>query len=209
MRIIVPALAVLTGVGILALAQTSRPASRPTTRNTPSSMPATAPAAVAGVSAAGSAGNTRVALEAKPLQAEGLALAVHNGKALLTVAGPGIGKLLLERKSPHWPDELRVRLCLRGLESIVLSCGGKTLSGSVSSHGSASVTLCLLDEDAKEGPPLPSSSPFWAEITPHDAAGKALADLPPDGGYFELVIPKALLADDADTLKLRWVDFWR
>ena len=68
---------------------------------------------------------------------------------------------------------------------------------------------CLLDEDAKEGPPLPSSSPFWAEITPHDAAGKALADLPPDGGYFELVIPKALLADDADTLKLRWVDFWR
>ncbi|MEI7838091.1 MAG: hypothetical protein WCK05_16945 [Planctomycetota bacterium] len=209
MKRIAPVL-VLAGVALLALAQASRPASRPTSRPTsggvPTSMPATGPGEIAGVLEFGDGGE--VCLEATALQARGLALDSHNGKALLTVAGPGIGKLLLERKSPHWPAELRLRLTLQGLESIVLSCGGKTLSGSVSSHGDAGVSFCLLD-DGKEGPPLPKSSPYWTDITAHDASGKVVKGLPPAGGYFELVVPNALLADDAATLKLRWVDFWR
>lgn len=208
MRALCPALAVLVGAGALAVAQTSRPASRPTTRNTPSSMPGTAPAGPKVAVSAAQDADKNVALEAVALQAEGLALAVHDRQALLSVAGPGIGKLLLERKGAHWPDKLRLRLGLRGLESIVLTCGDKTLSGSVSSHGGAGVSLCLV-EDGREGPPLAKTSPYWTDITPCDASGKPLTDLPAEGGYFELLVPKALLTDDASTLKVRWVDFWR
>ncbi len=206
MKRIAPVL-VLAGVALLALAQTSRPASRPRSGSAPASRPVGGDTAVAAVSADGG-GKAQVSLEAVALQAQGLVLTIQDGTALLAIGGPGIGKILLERKGPHWPAELRLRLTLQGLESIVLSCGGKTLSGSVSSHGDAGVSFCLLD-DGKEGPSLPKSSPYWTDIIAHDASGKVVKNLPPAGGYFELVVPNALLADDAATLKLRWVDFWR
>jgi hypothetical protein len=46
------------------------------------------------------------------------------------------------------------------------------------------------------------------EIRALDAEGKPVQGLPPKGGWFEMAIPKVLLAESGE-LVLSWVDFLR
>jgi len=45
------------------------------------------------------------------------------------------------------------------------------------------------------------------EIRALDAKGKPVEGLPGEGGYFEMILPKALL--DANSLTIDWIDFYR
>jgi len=64
-------------------------------------------------------------------------------------------------------------------------------------------------KDGKEGPQLEKDSPYWIGIQIFDAKGKPSDGLPEQGGYFEMVVPKALLTEEAKQLTLGWIDFYR
>jgi hypothetical protein len=135
-------------------------------------------------------------------------VALADGNVIFTVTSPrGIGGATIERKGETWPQAVVLRLHLRGLESLAISCGEMKLSASVLSH-SGNARLLHLGTNGKEGPQLTKDSPHWTDVRVLDASGKPITGLPDKGGYFELAIPTALL-EKAKVMKVEWVDFYR
>ena len=140
---------------------------------------------------------------------DAIAVSTEGDKTTFTVtSGSGIGGATVERKVNRWPDELILRVHLRGLESLTLSSGDVKLAASVLSHGD-NQRLLHLWKDGKEGSQLEKDSPYWMDIQPLDAGGKANKGLPEKGGWFEMKIPKAMLTGQPKTITLEWIDFYR
>ena len=100
-----------------------------------------------------------------------------------------------------------MRLYLRGLESFTVSDEKRKLAASVLSHSSHRRLLHLW-EQGKEKKVAPAS-PYWMQVDIFDARGKPIKKLPGSGGYFELVLPGALLKDQPKKLTIHWIDFYR
>jgi hypothetical protein len=126
---------------------------------------------------------------------------------VLTIQGGGIGHATVACKPEQPPQEIILRACLRGMESLTIANEHVQWKASVLSH-SGHPTLLNLWQDGKEGPALTKDSPYWAEIRRLGADGKAVAGLPPAGGWFELRIPPEILTNTRE-LKLEWIDFYR
>jgi hypothetical protein len=125
-------------------------------------------------------------------------------RACFTVRSPsGIGSATITRTADRWPATVVVQLHLRGLESITLAAGKVTLAGSVASHGDQARWMSLLDGGKER--PVEKGSPYWTEITTRSTDGR----VPLKDGYFEIVLPPALLRHQPKTLTLRWIDFYR
>ena len=129
------------------------------------------------------------------------------GKSQLSITGDGIGRATVKCNLEQWPQDLILHAHLRGLESLTLTNEREEWKAAVSSHSDHPTLLHLL-KDGKEGPQLDKDSPYWTEIKRLDAAGKAVAGLPPDGGWFEIHIPRVLLTNKRE-IKLAWIDFHR
>ena len=129
------------------------------------------------------------------------------GKPLLSINGGGIGRATVTCKLEQWPQPIVLRAYLRGLEALTIANELVEWKASVLSH-SGHATLLHLWQDGKEGPALTKDSPHWIEIRRLGPDGKPVAGLPPDGGWFELCIPQALLTEKR-VLKLSWIDFYR
>ncbi len=133
----------------------------------------------------------------------------EGGKTILDIKSPrGIGGATLTLKAQKWPDELILRVHLRGLEHFQITSCAQSLHASVLSH-SGNKTLLSLWSDGKEGPPLDKTSPCWMEIQKMDAQGKPAEGLPKEGGLFEMRVPGVLLTDQNKTVELGWIDFYR
>jgi hypothetical protein len=132
------------------------------------------------------------------------------GRTVLGVTSPsGIGGATVERKADRWPDELVLRLHLRGLEDLRLACGDVTLRASVLSHSGNPRMLHVRRRGEEEGPELGRDDRYWGDIRAFDADGKPIDGLPQEGGWFEMAVPRALLPEREKTLSLEWIDFFR
>ncbi len=130
------------------------------------------------------------------------------GQTVFTIqAGRGIGSATIRPEAGQWPQKVIVRARLGGLEQFAISSGKLKLSGSVLSH-SGNRQLLHLWTDGKEGPQLHKDSKYWMDIRMLGADGKDVNGLPPKGGWFEMIVPKALFTDAKD-LRLDWIDFYR
>jgi len=129
------------------------------------------------------------------------------GKPLLSINGGGTGRATVTCNLEQWPQPIILRAHLRGLEALAIANELVEWKAAVLSH-SGHPTLLHLWQDGKEGPALTKDSPHWIEIRRLGPDGKPVAGLPPDGGWFELCIPQALLTDTR-VLKLSWIDFYR
>jgi hypothetical protein len=127
--------------------------------------------------------------------------------ATLDVFSPsGIGGATIMVAKGNWPTTIIFRLHLSGLESFAISNGKVKLTGSVLSHSGNTKRLYLSEDgkDGKDGEREPGT-----EIKVLDAAGKPVKGLPEKGGYFEIMLPKALLESQPKSLELGWIDFYR
>lgn len=129
-----------------------------------------------------------------------------NGVAMASVRGD-IGSASLEPANGRWPSRVLLRLHLRGLEQLSLCSGDERLALSYLSH-SGNPTLLHLWKGNAEGPALQRTSPYWTEVKVFDAAGRSTNGLPPEGGWFEVEVPLALLRD-GQPLAVDWIDFFR
>jgi hypothetical protein len=131
-------------------------------------------------------------------------------RTVFVITSPsGIGGATLERKNASWPKQVVLRIHLRGLESLSLTSGDLKLSASVASHSGNPRTLILLKKQAQDAPPLTKDSPYWTDLLTLDAKGKSVSGLPDKDGYFEMVVPQALLEENAGKLTIGWIDFYR
>ncbi len=121
----------------------------------------------------------------------------------------GIGGVSITPKLGDWPKSVIVRLHLSGLESLQMSNGKVTLSGSVLSH-SGHMRLLEIEESGKKRE-AGKDDPLWINIRMLDGQGKDIDHLPDatKGGYFEVTLPPALLSTAKPGMTLRWIDFYR
>ena len=130
-----------------------------------------------------------------------------DGKSVFTIQGDGIGHATVKCGLKSWPQEITLRIKLKGLESLTIANEKVEWKVSVSSH-SGHPTLQHLWRNGKEGQPLEKSSPYWVEIRRFDPDGKPATGLPPSDGWFELRIPQEILTG-VSQVTLSWIDFYR
>ena len=129
---------------------------------------------------------------------------VENGGAIVDVVSPsGIGGATIELKKGAWPTTIVVRLHIKGLEPFTAVGGKVKLAGYVLSH-SGNTQRLTLTEEGKDG-----QREAGTTIKVFDEQGKPTAGLPPQGGYFEIALPKALLDGQPKLLEIGWIDFYR
>jgi hypothetical protein len=126
---------------------------------------------------------------------------------VFSLKGGGIGHTTLACQAAAKPQDIILRVYLRGLESLTIANAKVQWKASVLSH-SGHPTLLHVCQDGKDGPALTKDSPYWVEIRRCGPDGKPVTGLPPEGGWFEVPIPKALLTNTRE-LKLEWIDFYR
>ncbi|MFO0884107.1 MAG: hypothetical protein U0894_07975 [Pirellulales bacterium] len=124
--------------------------------------------------------------------------------ALLKITCPkGIDKIAIRPEKGRWPQEVRLQLQLQGLEHLALRTDKHDLQFSVSSTAPHEST-CVLSADGKEQA-LHSNHPLFAKVKLHGPK----ASLPLRDGYFELIIPAALLQANPPQIAIEWIDFYR
>jgi hypothetical protein len=132
------------------------------------------------------------------------------GRATFTVVSPrGIGAATIRRRTGQWPKAVVLRLRLRGLESLTIAVGQLTLGASVSSSAPQAVRLYASETGKQREQAVDRNSCYWTDVQILNADGKRASGLPADGGWFELQLPAALLADQPAAIAVRWIDFFR
>lgn len=116
-------------------------------------------------------------------------------------SGFGIDKATIKRESDEWPKTILVRLHLGGLESFKAESGDVAVEWSVSSNGSARVSLWK----GKGELAIPTNSPYRTEVRIVGANGK----IPLKEGYFEVLLPAKLFEENPKEITLEWIDFYR
>lgn len=115
----------------------------------------------------------------------------------------GIGGTTLERTADAWPQPLRLRLRLRGLESLRLTADDVTVEWSVASTRPHDIRVTRIR--GREEKSLNKDDPLFSELR---IVADALA-IPLVNGYFEVTVPTKLLESNPRSLQLRWIDFYR
>ena len=107
---------------------------------------------------------------------------------LVAITSPsGIGKTALTRTTDKWPTAVVLRLHLKGLEGFKASNSTVTVGAEVPNSGGKPRTW--QDVEGKE--------------KPIEMSVKAV------DGHFEIRLPPAILAADAKTITVQWIDFYR
>ena len=151
--------------------------------------------------------------------ADRAAVTTEGGRAVIDVTSAGgIGGLTATAET--WPEEVVVRLRLRGLEGLEIRYGDVTIATGVSSSGQPSaLTLSVLDEDGNVQSASPSSDVYYPNIqavTPDGttavgplAAGERPPFPLPEGSALEITLPPHFHRDDQPSFTLQWIDFYR
>jgi len=137
---------------------------------------------------------------------DGIAEIITDGGTIFSVRSPsGIGNATIRQES--WPDHVSLRLYLRGLEGLAISNGSVTVKASVLSHSGHGRLLGVVNSGQEKV--VDEGDPYWTEIKAFDASGKPVQGLPAEGGYFEMVLPRALFEAKPKSLIIDWIDFYR
>ena len=109
----------------------------------------------------------------------------------------GIDRCVLKRTGDHWPEQVVLRLHLKGLESLSVAAGETSLAWAVEYAGEAGSPRIRTENIGYEGA---------AKIV---TRSKVAPRIPLEDGYFDIEIPARLLQQDPRELRLQWVDFYR
>jgi hypothetical protein len=109
----------------------------------------------------------------------------------------GIDRCVLKRTGDHWPEQVVLRLHLKGLESLSVAAGETSLAWAVEYAGEAGSPRI---RQANVGFPGGAKIVTRPNVAPR---------IPLEDGYFEIEIPARLLQQDPRELRLQWVDFYR
>ena len=129
----------------------------------------------------------------------------------------GIGGLTAT--ADEWPEEVVVRLRVRGLEGLTIRYGDVIITTGVSSSGDpVALTLSVVDDEGNVQSASPSSDIYYPDIraiTPDGttavgplAAGERPSFPLPEGSAFEIVLPPHFHRDDHPSFTLQWIDFY-
>lgn len=126
--------------------------------------------------------------------------------ALIDIHSPtGIGSARFELEAGSLPEEIVLRLHLKGLEEFRLSSAQDSIAASVSSSDASDVHQKIIASGGDS--PLQPSHPLWLQI--EIIAGQAEKKIPLEEGYFEITVPKEFTRKAGSSFEIEWIDFYR
>jgi len=129
-----------------------------------------------------------------------------NAQTFIDVYSPsGIGSAALGLESGTLPEEIVLRLHLRGLEELRLTSAQTSITASVSNSDPSEIRQRVLA--ASSDTPLTPGHPLWMEIeiVPEQAEKK----IPLEEGYFEVTLPQEFIQKAGSSFEIEWIDFYR
>jgi hypothetical protein len=117
----------------------------------------------------------------------------------------GIGSAEAELLEGRPPDDVTLRLHLKGLESFHLRVANQEQTVSFSSGATPQLTQSLSSAGVEQ--PLDPANPDWLEAS--IVAENPLPGIPLENGYFSISMPADLFKDGNKTFSIDWVDFYR
>ncbi len=118
----------------------------------------------------------------------------------------GIGRAEITRADGQWPDQVEIRLHVRGLESLTVTYGGVAVHTAVPSSGDKIYDQTVQLPD-KPSPAKALDSRYEMPLIVVDADGQT--DIPLDDGYFALRLPLDFHEGAFTTFSVDWIDFYR
>jgi hypothetical protein len=129
-----------------------------------------------------------------------------DGTALIDITSPsGIGSATLELESGGMPEEIILRLHLRGLEELQLTSDQTSIAASVSNSDPTDIRQRILA--ASSDTPLLPDQPLWMKVK--IVSEQPVNALPMEEGYFEVTIPKEFIQKAGTSFEIAWIDFHR
>jgi len=143
-----------------------------------------------------------------PKSSDRVTPAVSGAEAALDIfSETGIGAAEVRLKAGNFPQKMLLRLHLKGLEELRISCDGQILLASVSSSEEREIRQSrgVARGDSLEWETLEPGSRYWMEI--RIVGGNSR--IPLTEGYFEVQLPRFFREDKIFQFSLRWIDFYR
>lgn len=130
----------------------------------------------------------------------------ENGVAFIDIESTtGIGSAAFQLKSGSMPQEIVIRLHLKGLEDFRLTSTGESIGASISSGDEPTIQQRLISPGS-ETPILPGH-PLWMNMD--IVSEQSEPRIPLEEGYFEVALPKEFLAQAGTSFEMQWIDFYR
>ncbi len=129
-----------------------------------------------------------------------------DGVPVVEVQSPtGIGSAKVELESGGMPENVILRLHLKGLEAIRLLSDQASIAASVSSSGPFGVSDQRVISAGSEYSITPIN-PLWMKI---EIVSDQSKKIPLEEGYFEVTVPKEFIRDAGNSFEIQWIDFYR
>ncbi len=131
-----------------------------------------------------------------------LVLTRSKNTVLIDITSPfGIDRGIIHRVGEKWPEKIRIRLHLWGLESFRAGNGKVDLKWSVSNKADRHTRMSLRKGAGRTT--LTEDSTYWTNVRFEDGKN---GKVPP---VFEVLLPTKLFDRNPGKLKIQWVDFFR
>jgi len=133
-----------------------------------------------------------------------------NKTVLIDITSPfGIDRGFIRRVGKNWPDQIRIRLHLWGLESFRIGNGMVDLRWSVSNNADRRTRMSL--RNGTEGSILSADSPYWTKVKFEDGKEDSKEDSKKNKvrPVFEVLLPAKLFDGNPGGLTIQWIDFFR
>jgi hypothetical protein len=135
-----------------------------------------------------------------------ISIQFDNSAALIDIISPsGIGEAVFELESGSMPEQVILRLHLRGLEEFRLTSIQTSIAASVSNSDPSEVHQRIAA--ASIDTPILQGEPLWMEI--EIVSERAVEMLPLEEGYFEVTVPRDFLRKAGISFEVKWIDFHR
>jgi hypothetical protein len=125
----------------------------------------------------------------------------------LVYSPSGIGDATISLTGGEMPDDVHVRLFVKGLENLELSYNDVTVTASVPTSGGI-----ILEKVSKGGQEeeINAASPYWVDIKPLPAKeGGLFVGEMMQGPSFLITLSEDFDDQDATEFTLKWIDFYR
>ena len=131
----------------------------------------------------------------------------ENGTTTIDIHSPtGIGAAKFELESGSMPEEVILRLHIKGLEEFRLVSNQTTIAASSSSSEIFNVSNQSVISAGSEYY-IPPIDPLWMDI--EIVSDETIKKIPLEEGFFEITVPKEFIRSAGNSFEIQWIDFFR